>query len=217
MYRYVKRVLDIICAILGIIVSSPFWLIAVVGILIADGGPVLYTSTRIGKGNKPFCMLKFRSMRVEKGANELSLRPNKDRIFTFGKFLRKTKIDELPQLLNVLNGTMSIIGPRPVSKDQYDLFRTGKWNNASEVRVGLSGLAALYDTIYGEQFTDEKEYMEKVFPTRRELEYVYVNKMSFCYDVKIVLWTIVSIVNILLGKTPIRILDKLIKESSCCE
>lgn len=200
MYKYIKRFIDIICALLGIIGTSPFWIIAIVGILVSDWGPIFYTSTRIGKDNKGFKMFKFRSMRVDKGANEASLRPDEDRIFAFGKFIRKVKIDELPQLLNILNGTMSVIGPRPVAKDQFDLFRTGKWNEAAKVAVGLSGPAALYDFIYGDQFEDPDEYMEKVFATRRELEYVYVQKMSFGYDVKMVVYTIICIFYALFGK-----------------
>lgn len=200
MYKYFKRFLDILCALLGIIGTSPLWIIAIVGILVSDWGPIFYTSTRIGKGNKPFKMFKFRSMREDKNANEASLRPDEDRIFAFGKLIRKLKIDELPQLLNILNGTMSVVGPRPVAKDQMELFRVGKWNLAAEVAVGLSGPAALYDFIYGDQFEDPDEYMEKVFQTRRELEYVYVKKMGFGYDVKMVVYTIICIFYALFGK-----------------
>lgn len=200
--------MDILCALLGIIGTSPFWLLAIVGILVSDWGPVFYTSTRIGKGNKPFRMFKFRSMRVAKDANEASLRPDEERIFAFGRVIRKLKIDELPQLLNILNGTMSVIGPRPVAKDQFDLFRIGKWNEAAKVAVGLSGPAALYDFIYGDQITDPDEYMEKVFETRRELEYVYVKKMSFGYDVKMVIYTIICIFYALFGKECTWMLDE---------
>ena len=212
MYKYFKRFIDIICALLGIFGTSPFWIIAIVGILVSDWGPVFYTSTRIGKGNRPFRMFKFRSMRVDKGANEVSLRPDEDRIFAFGHFIRKVKIDELPQLLNILNGTMSVIGPRPVAKDQFDLFRTGKWNEVAKVAVGLSGPAALYDFIYGDQITDPDEYMEKVFETRRELEYVYVKKMSFGYDVKMVVYTVICIFYALFGKECTWMLNEFVEE-----
>ena len=209
MYKIAKRVFDFICALLGIIGTSPFWLIAIVGILLSDWGPIFYTAHRIGKGNRPFKMYKFRSMRVAKAANEASLRPDEDRIFAFGHFIRKVKIDELPQLLNILNGTMSVVGPRPVAQDQFELFRTGKWNLAAEVPVGLSGPAALYDFIYGDQFTDEKEYMEKVFETRRELEYVYVKKAGFWYDLKMIVYTVVCILYALAGKECTWILNEL--------
>ena len=208
-YRVTKRVFDFVCALIGIIGTSPLWIIAIVGILVSDCGPIFYTAHRIGKDNKPFKMYKFRSMRVTKAANEASLRPDEDRIFPFGHFIRKVKIDELPQLLNILNGTMSIIGPRPVAQDQFELFRTGKWNEAAKVPVGLSGPAALYDFIYGDQFTDEKEYMEKVFETRRELEYVYVKKAGFWYDVKMIVYTVICILYALVGKECTWILREL--------
>lgn len=208
-YRVTKRVFDFVGALISIIITLPFWLIAIVGILVSDWGPIFYTAHRIGKGNKPFKMYKFRSMRVAKAANEVSLRPDEDRIFAFGHFIRKVKIDELPQLLNILNGTMSIVGPRPVAQDQFGLFRTGKWNLAAEVPVGLSGPAALYDFIYGDQFTDEKEYMEKVFETRRELEYVYVKKASFGYDLKMIVYTFICIFYAFVGMECTWILNEL--------
>ena len=213
-YRVLKRVFDFICALIGIIGTSPFWIIAIVGILLSDWGPIFYTAHRIGKGNKPFKMYKFRSMRVAKAANETSLRPDEDRIFPFGHFIRKVKIDELPQLLNTQNGTMSVIGPRPVAQDQFDLFRTGKWNLAAEVPVGLSGPAALYDFIYGDQFTDEKEYMEKVFETRRELEYVYVKKAGIFYDLKMIVYTVICILYALVGKECTWILRELREDAN---
>ena len=208
-YRVSKRIFDVICAVLGIVGTFPLWLMAIVGILVSDWGPIFYTAHRIGKDNKPFRMFKFRSMRVAKAANELSLRPDENRVFAFGRFMRRVKIDELPQLINVLNGTMSLIGPRPVAQDQFHLFRTGKWNRAAEVPVGLSGPAALYDSMYGEQFTDEKEYMKKVFETRRELEYVYVKKASACYDLKMIFYTVICIMYAIAGKQCDWMLDEL--------
>ena len=196
-------------ALIGMIITSPFWIIAIVGILVSDWGPLFYTAKRIGKGNKPFKMYKFRSMRVAKAASEASLRPDEDRIFPFGHFIRKVKIDELPQILNLFNGTMSLIGPRPVAQDQFDLFRTGKWNKAAEVPVGISGPAAIYDFVYGDQFTDEKEYMEKVFETRRELEYVYVKKKGTWYDAKMFVYTWICIFYAVIGKECTWILNEL--------
>ena len=214
MYQIIKRAFDFLGALLGIILSSPLWLIAIVGILVSDWGPIFYTANRIGKGNKPFKMYKFRSMRVAKAANEASLRPDEDRIFAYGHFIRRVKIDELPQLINVLNGTMSIVGPRPVAEDQFEMFRYGKWNEAAKVPVGLSGPAALYDYIYGDQFTDEADYMEKVYPTRRELEYMYVQKASLCYDLKMIVYTVICICYALVGKEATWILDELVGEAN---
>lgn len=213
MYKHVKRFADIICATIGIVGTSPAWLFAIIGILVSDPGPIFYVSTRIGKDNKPFKMFKFRSMRVARGANESSLRADSDRIFTFGNLLRNLKIDELPQLLNILNGTMSVIGPRPVANDQKELFRTGRWNKAAEVPVGLSGPAALYDFIYGDAITDETEYMQKVFPTRRELELTYVNKIGALYDVKMIIYTIICIIYRVFGKDAKWILNEFIADA----
>ncbi|TCO88911.1 lipopolysaccharide/colanic/teichoic acid biosynthesis glycosyltransferase [Bacteroides heparinolyticus] len=215
-YRIIKRIFDFVCALLGIIVTSPLWIIGIIGILISDWGPIFYTAHRIGKNNKLFKMYKFRSMRVlkepKKGA-EASLRPEEDRIFPCGHFIRRIKIDELPQLLNILNGTMSLVGPRPVAKDQFDMFRYGKWDEAKSVPVGLSGPAALYDFVYGDNFTDEKEYMEKVYPTRRELEYTYVKKAGFFYDLKMIIYTVICIVYTFLGKEATWILREFLADA----
>lgn len=213
MYRHLKRVTDIVCASLGIIATSPLWVVAIVGILLSDPGKIFYTSTRIGKSNKPFKMYKFRSMKSAKGANEASLRADSNRIFPFGLLMRNLKIDELPQLINILNGSMSVIGPRPVANDQKHLFRTGRWNKAAEVPVGLSGPAALYDFIYGDSFTDENEYMEKVFPTRRELEVTYVDKISPIYDVKMILYTLICIGYRVFKKNPKWILNEFVSDA----
>lgn len=216
-YRLVKRLFDLICALIALIILLPIFILTAIGILISDWGPIFYKANRIGKGNKPFRMYKFRSMRVlkapKKGA-EASLRPDEDRIFPFGHFIRKAKIDELPQLINILNGTMSIVGPRPVAEDQFDMFRYGKWDEAAKVPVGLSGPAALYDYIYGDQISDEKEYMEKVYPTRRELEYTYVQKAGLWYDLKMIVYTVICILYSLCGKECTWILNELVEDAN---
>lgn len=214
MYSIIKRCFDFFCALIALIVLSPIFLLTAIGILVSDWGPIFYKANRIGKGNKPFRMYKFRSMRVAKSANEASLRPDEDRIFAFGRFIRKAKIDELPQLINILNGTMSIVGPRPVAEDQFEMFRYGKWNEAAKVPVGLSGPAALYDYIYGDQITDEEEYMGKVYPTRRELEYTYVQKAGLGYDLKMIIYTVICIVYSLCGKECKWILNELVEEAN---
>lgn len=212
LYRIVKRLFDFTCAFIALVVLSPVFLLTIIGILASDWGPIFYCANRIGKDNKPFKMYKFRSMRVlraPKEGAEASLRPDEDRIFPFGHFIRGSKIDELPQLINILNGTMSIVGPRPVAQDQFDMFRYGKWDVAKTVPVGLSGPAALYDYIYGDQITDEKEYMKKVYPTRRELEYTYVQNAGAFYDLRMILYTVICIFYSLCGKECTWILDEL--------
>lgn len=216
MYKYFKRLFDIILSILGIIISSPIWIITIIGILINDFGPIFYVATRIGKDNKEFKMFKFRSMRVLKiikEGSETSLRPEKNRIFFFGKIIRKLKIDELPQLINILNGTMSIVGPRPVAKDQFGIFRFGQYDIAKTVKPGLTGPGALYDYIYGDQFEekDVKEYEKKVLPTRRALEIVYVKKMGLFFDIWMIIETAWCVICTLFAIKNTKFLKNLIR------
>lgn len=210
MYKhFLKRLIDLILSLIGIILSSPFWIIAILGIEINDFGPIFYKSKRIGKDNKEFSMLKFRSMRVDKKANESSLRPDEDRIFFWGRVIRALKIDELPQLLNIFAGHMAIVGPRPVSKDQFEIFRTGKCEITKTVRPGLTGPDALYDYVYGDKFSDPKEYEEKVLPIRKELGCVYVKKQSFFFDFKMFFETAWCVVCSIFRATPKRVLKSL--------
>lgn len=219
MYRFFKRLFDIILSFLGLVISSPIWLITIIGILINDFGPIFYKACRIGKDDKEFKMLKFRSMRVlkePKDGSEASLRPDEDRIFAWGKVIRKLKLDELPQLLNIFIGNMSIVGPRPVAKDQFEIFRTGKYDEAKKVRPGLTGPAALYDYIYGDQFEDSdiEMYIEKVLPTRKELEVVYIKKVGFFFDLKMIFWTAWCVICSVFKKMPKRIYKYLINLAS---
>jgi len=214
MYKhFLKRVIDFILAFLGILLSSPFWILTIIGILINDFGPIFYCSTRIGKNNKEFKMIKFRSMIVVKDDDESSLRPDQERIFFVGKVIRKLKIDELPQLLNILAGHMAIVGPRPVAKHQMDIFRVGKYEETKIVRPGLTGPAAIYDYIYGDQFEDSdiEKYKEEVLPTRRELELVYIRKYGFFFDLRMFFDTAWCVICRIFKKPPKRMLNRLIK------
>lgn len=218
MYKVIKRGIDIVLSGLAIICSSPFWIATIIGIEISDPGPVFYKASRIGKDNKEFSMYKFRSMRVlkePKVGSEASLRPETNRIFPWGRVIRRLKLDELPQFLNIFLGDMSIVGPRPVAKDQKELFRSGKYDEAKKVKPGITGLAALYDYIYGDQFeeADVDEYMEKVYPTRRELEYVYVKKQGFLIDTWIFFETAWCVICSLLGKENTKLLKNLTKKA----
>ena len=129
--------------------------------------------------------------------------------------IRKLKIDEIPQLINILIGDMAIVGPRPVAKNQMDIFRVEKWDIAKTVRPGLTGPAALYDYIYGDQFenSDIEMYKTKVLPIRRELELVYVNKYNFIFDLMMFFSTAWCVICSLFKKTPQKLLNYLIKLS----
>ena len=208
LYILAKRLFDIILSVLGMAVSSPFWLIAAIGIELSDPGPVFYIANRIGKGNRPFKLYKFRSMRQGK-ANEAVFRGDEDRIFPFGRLIRALKIDELPQLINVFLGTMSVVGPRPAAVDQAQITRGGPYARAGDVPAGLTGPSALYDYIYGDSVEDAAAYEAQVLPTRLELDLVYLEKMSAGFDLKMIWWTVLCILASVFRRTPRRILNTL--------
>ena len=210
MYRFLKRTFDIISSGLALIVLLPIWLIAIIGIEVSDPGPVFYFANRAGKDNKTFKMYKFRSMRVDKNANEKSLRPDQDRIFKFGRFIRATKIDELPQLLNVFLGDMAVIGPRPAAVDQIPITRSGENAIVASIKPGLSSSSALYDYLYGDSIEDEAEYMDKVAPTRLALDRYYIGNQTVGYDIKIIWYTVVCIFGTIFHRPAIFILRELI-------
>lgn len=212
-YKVVKRIFDFTCALIGIIGTSPIWIMSIVLTLASDWGPLFYFANRVGKDNKKFKMWKFRSMRVVRGANEASLRPDQDRIFWWGKIMRKFKIDELPQLLNILNGTMSIVGPRPAAVDQVEITRGGENAISATVPCGLTSQSSLWDYIYGDQFEEEDKYNEKVLPIRLKLDVYYVKHASFFGDIKLINWTVLAILYTACGKYPQWMHNKLVEYS----
>lgn len=210
LYLIFKRIFDIVCGIVGILGTSPFWLAAIIGIEVSDPGPVFYVADRVGKDNRHFKMYKFRSMTVNKNADETSFKADTSRIFKWGAIMRKTKIDELPQLLNLVLGDMSVVGPRPASADQVQVVRAGRFGKVASVKPGLTSPSALYDYIYGDTVEDEAEYEEKVLPTRLELDLFYVKRMTFWYDIKMIWYTVMCILYSLVGKTPEKIFSELV-------
>ena len=208
LYLFIKRLFDIGCSLAGLIVSAPLWVIAAVGIELSDPGPVFYIARRTTKNDRVFGMLKFRSMRQGK-ANEAVFRGEEDRIFPFGRFMRGTKIDELPQLLNILLGDMSIVGPRPASVEQVQHTRSGRFARISDVQSGLTGPSALYDYIYGDKVRGEDDYTRDVLPYRLELDLIYLDRRSLGYDLKMIWWTVVCIAYTVCGKMPERIYETL--------
>ena len=209
-YKIFKRTFDLICAFLGIVFTSPIWIISIILIELSDPGPLFYFANRVGKNNKLFKMWKFRSMRVARHANEASLRPDQDRIFWWGKVMRRLKIDELPQLLNIINGTMTIVGPRPAAQDQVNITRGGRNSVAATVTCGLTSHSSLWDYIYGDKFPDEDEYNEKVLPIRLKLDLYYVKNASFWWDIRLIWWTVVAILYTACGKYPMWMHKKLV-------
>ncbi len=172
--RFFKRFFDVILSFLGIIVLALPMLVVAILIKCTSKGPVLFKQKRVGKNKKHFNLLKFRTMRTDAPANVPThmLENPEVHITKVGKFLRKTSLDELPQIFNILVGDMSIIGPRPALWNQYDLIEERDKYGANDVLPGLSGWAQINGR-------DELE-----IPVKAKLDGEYVQKMSFAFDMK---------------------------------
>lgn len=200
MYNLFKRCFDILFAILFLVVFCPVYLLTFIIIKIVSPGPVIYRAKRVGKDGVLFDCYKFRSMRVDSGKVRLTTLGNDDRIFPFGKFIRKSKIDEMPQAVNILTGDMSVVGPRPEDKDNADKVYVGEYKHILDVKPGLTSTASLYDYTHGEQFEDEEEYEREFLPKKLQLELYYVKHRSFWYDIFLVLKTAWLIIQKTSGK-----------------
>jgi putative colanic acid biosynthesis UDP-glucose lipid carrier transferase len=189
MYNFFKRCFDLLFAILFLIVFSPVYLLTFIIIKIVSPGPAIYKAKRVGKEGELFDCYKFRSMRVDSGKIRLTTLENDNRIFPFGKFIRKAKIDEMPQVMNILKGEMSVVGPRPEDQENADKVYVDKFKHILDVKPGLTSNASLYDYTHGELFEDEESYEREFLPKKLELELYYVNHRSFWYDIFLVLKT----------------------------
>ncbi|EPZ60390.1 bacterial sugar transferase family protein [[Clostridium] sordellii ATCC 9714] len=181
-YNKLKRSIDIILSTLGIIILSPVFLIISIIIKLESEGPIIFKQLRAGKDSKPFYIYKFRSMKAD--APNLSTNEFEDVnlfITKIGKFIRRTSIDELPQLINILKGDMSIVGPRPVILDEKELILLRKEYNIDSILPGITGLAQ----INGRDIIGTEEKVK--------LDYEYLKNKSLNLDVKIVFITIFKV------------------------
>lgn len=198
MYQnFIKRIFDIILCSFALIVLSPVFLITAIGIKLSSPGTVFYYSDRVGKNGKPFHFYKFRSMHNTDNDKHMCV-ADAERLFAFGKLIRKTKIDELPQLINVIKGDMSIVGPRPMTG--ASLMYTGEYSEVKSVRPGLTSPASLYDYIVGDTYTDNDKYKAEVYPVKQKLELYYVRHISLAYDISLVFRTMGLIIAVIFGK-----------------
>ena len=199
-YGIVKRFFDVFLSAVALMILSPVFLFAAIGVYISSPGPVLFKANRVGKNGKPFVMYKFRSMHInnEKG-HVITLRTD-NRIFPFGRFLRKSKIDELPQLINILQGSMSIVGWRPEDEENVKKVFVGKYKEILYSKPGLTSPGSLYDYTHGETIEDELAYEHEFLPRKMELELYYVRQHSIRYDAELVARTVQIILQIMLGK-----------------
>ena len=183
-YRSIgKRLIDIILSGVGIIVLAPFMFVIAILIKLESAGPVLFRQKRIGLHKKTFSIMKFRTMRIDtpKDTPTHMLANPEQYITKVGRFLRKTSLDELPQILNILKGDMAVIGPRPALWNQDDLVAERDKYGANDVLPGLTGWAQINGR-------DELE-----IPVKAKLDGEYVEKMSFLFDLKCFFGTIASI------------------------
>lgn len=180
----IKRLIDIILSFLGLTILSPLFLILIVAIKMESKGPVLFKQKRVGMNKTHFNILKFRTMRIDTPKDTPThLLENPDQYITkMGKFLRKTSLDELPQIWNIFVGQMSVIGPRPALWNQYDLIAERDKYGATDVPPGLTGWAQINGR-------DELPIVVKA-----KLDGEYVEKVSFWMDVRCFFGTIVSVV-----------------------
>ena len=183
-YRSIgKRLIDIILSGVGIIVLAPFMVVIAILIKLESAGPVLFRQKRIGLHKKTFSIMKFRTMRIDTPKDTPThMLKNPDQYITrVGRFLRKTSLDELPQILNILKGEMAVIGPRPALWNQDDLVAERDKYGANDVLPGLTGWAQINGR-------DELE-----IPVKAQLDGEYVEKLSFLFDLKCFFGTIASI------------------------
>jgi len=191
---FYKRLFDILVSLtLLVILILPFLVIGLV-IKLEDRGPVFFRHRRVGQGGVPFYLLKFRSMKVLRAAQEGLFEPgNTSRITKVGRFLRKTKIDELPQLINVLRGEMSIVGPRPEVQRWVDVYPE-RWARVLTVKPGITDKASLTymneESILSKAEDPEVVYRDKILPHKLELCEEYVSNCSFAEDMMVIFSTV---------------------------
>ena len=191
-----KRIFDITLSLFGLIILLPFILIIAILIKIDSKGPVFFKQIRVTKNGKEFKIFKYRTMRV--GSDKYSqITVGKDgRITKIGSFLRKYKLDEIPQLINVLIGDMSLVGPRP-EVPKYVALYTDEQKEILKVRAGITDYASIEfsdeNDLLASEEEPEKAYIEKIMPKKIELNKKYLSKISILTDIKIILLTIKKI------------------------
>lgn len=199
-YAFLKRAMDLGLAASALVVLSPLLLAATAWIKLADGGPVFYRGVRVGRGGVPFRMLKFRTMVIDAEKQGPSSTAGDDpRITRPGRLLRRFKLDELPQLLNVVKGDMSIVGPRPQVQWAVDLY-TPEERLLLSVRPGITDFASLKfrneaEILKGSADPD-RDYLVKIAPLKTRLALHYVRHPSLATDLKIIFATTLSIAGV---------------------
>ena len=204
-----RRLIDLVVASVALVLTSPLLALAAFGIRLTSPGPVIYRAPRIGLNGRPFTMLKFRTMHHQSGSRRGAITASHDaRVFPVGALLRRCKIDELPQLLNVLRGDMSIVGPRPEDPGIVSRAYRPEHIETLWVRPGLASPGSLFNYTHAEAMLEgaaaESVYVERLLPLKLALETVYVRRAGILYDLSVMLRTAAVILAIAVGKRQFR-------------
>jgi lipopolysaccharide/colanic/teichoic acid biosynthesis glycosyltransferase len=188
-----KRLFDIVVSLLGLVVASPILLAVAIAVKLSSPGPVIFRQQRMGRNFEPFWIYKFRTMVVDAPARGAQITAGADpRITRPGHFLRKTKLDELPQLWNVLRGDMSFVGPRPEVPRYVEMF-ADDYRQVLSVRPGLTDPASLKfrneSDILGQAADPEAEYVGRILPEKIALSKQYIARSSLAYDIRLLFET----------------------------
>lgn len=194
-----KRLFDIIASFIGIIIMSIFMIIISVMIKASSKGPVFFKQLRVGKNGKKFKILKFRTMIPDAEKKGMQITVGDDvRITKVGKFLRKTKLDEFPQLFNVLKGDMSLVGPRP-EVEKFVSYYDDYQKNVLKIKPGITDFASIKyrneSEVLGESSDPMKTYIEDIMPVKLEINLEYIENFSFFKDIGIIFKTLCKIVS----------------------
>lgn len=200
----IKRFFDIFFSLLAVVVLSPVMLLSMIGIKISDPGPVIYKAKRVGKNGTVFNVYKFRSMYVNSNRLGSITAVHDARIFPFGNVLRRLKIDELPQLFNIIGGSMSIIGPRPEAADIVGDNYADWMKETLTVLPGLASPGSLFDYTHGAEYLGgedvDRTYIENLLPLTVAMELYYVRNFSLWYDTKLIARTVATIIAQMFGR-----------------
>jgi lipopolysaccharide/colanic/teichoic acid biosynthesis glycosyltransferase len=192
--RVLRRVFDTVCALAGIIFLVPVFAIIALAIKLDDGGPVLYFQFRVGKGLRKFRLLKFRSMFSHCAEGSLLTAPHDARVTRVGRFLRRYKLDELPQLVNVLKGEMQLVGVRPQVERYVDIFRD-EYEELLQTPPGITDVASLSfrneERLFHES-SNEEQYIARILPFKLEMSLKYSRTRTFFSDLEILFRTVLG-------------------------
>ncbi|ACD52028.1 sugar transferase [Clostridium botulinum] len=194
--KIVKRIFDFVCSTLGIIILSPIFILLSIMIKTGSDGPVFFKQIRVGEDGKDFEILKFRTMVVdaEKLGKQITV-GNDNRITKIGSFLRKYKLDELPQLINVFKGDMSLVGPRPEVPRYVNMYNEEQ-RKVLEVKPGITDLASIRykdeNALLGKAENPEEFYINTIMPDKLALNLEYINKSNVFFDIYIIVKTILK-------------------------